>query len=274
MPFSFIFSGTFFDMERFFGDVQSFVRVDGKDVDVDGRLLSIDGFGLVAGPGGFPNVKANIVATAYLRTAADDSTSSAATGDRGDRCRGLDGSGSARARPPRRRPPRRWPMSAIRGVLRDLVDRKLWPIAVLLLAAAVAVPIYLGRASADETPLPATSLQADAGKVSKAAVKVDDAATAERRAPRRRAQPLQAAARPQEARRPGRLPTTKTPGRRPADRVGLGRLRRLRSRRSLRAAPAAPAAPATGLQRPSRRPATRSTSTTCRCASAAPRPRS
>ena len=65
-------------------------------------------------------------------------------------------------------------MSAIRGVLRDLVERKLWPIAVLLLAAAVAVPMYLGRASADEAPLPATSLQADAGKVSKAAVKVDD----------------------------------------------------------------------------------------------------
>ena len=80
MPFSFIFSGTYFDMERFFADVQSFVKVNGKQVDADGRLLSIDGFGLVAGPGGFPNVKANIVATAYLRTAADDSTSTAATG--------------------------------------------------------------------------------------------------------------------------------------------------------------------------------------------------
>ena len=85
MPFSFIFSGTFFDMERFFGDVQSFVRVNGKKVNVDGRLLSIDGFGLVAGPGGFPNVKANIVATAYLRTPADDSTSSTAHGCRGHR---------------------------------------------------------------------------------------------------------------------------------------------------------------------------------------------
>ena len=89
MPFSFVFSGTFFDMERFFGDVQSFVRVDGKNVDVDGRLLSIDGFGLVAGPGGFPNVKANIVATAYLRTPADDSTSTAGTGAAADRRRGL-----------------------------------------------------------------------------------------------------------------------------------------------------------------------------------------
>jgi hypothetical protein len=65
-------------------------------------------------------------------------------------------------------------MSPIRGVLRDLVERKLWPIAVLLLVAAVAVPMYLGRASADDASLPTTSLQADAGKVSKAAVKVDD----------------------------------------------------------------------------------------------------
>jgi hypothetical protein len=80
MPFSFVFSGTFFDMERFFGDVQRFVRVNGKQVDADGRLLSVDGFSLVAGPGGFPNVKANVVATAYLRTPADDDTSSAATG--------------------------------------------------------------------------------------------------------------------------------------------------------------------------------------------------
>jgi hypothetical protein len=72
MPFSFVFSGTFFDMERFLGDVQRFVRIDDKRVDVRGRLLSVDGFGLVAGPGGFPNVKASIVATAYLRTAADD----------------------------------------------------------------------------------------------------------------------------------------------------------------------------------------------------------
>ena len=72
-------------------------------------------------------------------------------------------------------------MSAIRGVLRDLVERKLWPIAVLLLAAAVAVPMYLGRASAEDAPLPATSLQADAGKVSKAAVKVDDGAAGDDR---------------------------------------------------------------------------------------------
>ncbi len=67
-------------------------------------------------------------------------------------------------------------MSGVRGILRDLVERKLWPIAVLLLVAAVAVPVYLGRASADEAdaPLAATNQQAGAGKASKAAVKLDE----------------------------------------------------------------------------------------------------
>jgi hypothetical protein len=100
MPFSFVFSGTFFDMERFLGDVQKFVRVHGKQVDADGRLLSVDGFALVAGPGGFPNVKANIVATAYLRTPADDSTSTAGTGAAATAAAGSTGSSSGGAAAP------------------------------------------------------------------------------------------------------------------------------------------------------------------------------
>jgi Tfp pilus assembly protein PilO len=74
MPFSFVFNGSFFDMERFLREVQRFVRVDGKRVDVRGRLLSIDGFALNAGPTGFPSVKANISATAYL-TSPDSASS-------------------------------------------------------------------------------------------------------------------------------------------------------------------------------------------------------
>jgi hypothetical protein len=100
MPFSFVFSGTFFDMERFFGDVQKFVRVNGKQVDANGRLLSVDGFSLVAGPGGFPNVKANVVATAYLRTAADDSTSTTGTGAAASGAAGSAGSSAGGAAAP------------------------------------------------------------------------------------------------------------------------------------------------------------------------------
>jgi hypothetical protein len=78
MPFSFVFNGSFFDMERFFGDVQRFVHVKGDRVDVRGRLLSIDGFSLVAGPDGFPSVKSSISATAYL-AGADDTPTPATT---------------------------------------------------------------------------------------------------------------------------------------------------------------------------------------------------
>jgi hypothetical protein len=89
MPFSFVFNGTFFDMERFLSEVQRFVRVNDNNVDVRGRLLSIDGFALNAGGKGFPSVKANISATAYLMSpdsttgvppAASSSTGTGANG--------------------------------------------------------------------------------------------------------------------------------------------------------------------------------------------------
>ena len=65
-------------------------------------------------------------------------------------------------------------MKAIRGILRDLIERRLWPVAVLLLAAALAVPVYLGRSSGEhDTPLPPATEHADLGKTSKAAVTLD-----------------------------------------------------------------------------------------------------
>jgi Type II secretion system (T2SS), protein M len=75
MPFAFVFSGSFFDMERFLGEVQRFVRIDGERVDVRGRLLSVDGFALTAGPKGFPSVRATVSATAYLQSPNDAGTS-------------------------------------------------------------------------------------------------------------------------------------------------------------------------------------------------------
>jgi hypothetical protein len=89
MPFSFVFNGTFFDMERFLSEVQRFVRVNDNNVDVRGRLLSIDGFALNAGGKGFPSVRATVSATAYLMSpdsttgvppAASSSTGTGANG--------------------------------------------------------------------------------------------------------------------------------------------------------------------------------------------------
>jgi Tfp pilus assembly protein PilO len=79
MPFSFVFTGTYFDMESFLHDVQGFVRVRGQKIDVVGRLLSVDAFSLTAGPGGFPNVKASVSATAYVQS-PNDATSTTTPG--------------------------------------------------------------------------------------------------------------------------------------------------------------------------------------------------
>lgn len=70
-------------------------------------------------------------------------------------------------------------MNQVRDLLRDLVERRLWPVALLLVVGAVAVPVYLGRSSSDDTtvdtPLPGATAQTSA-KASKAAVTLDESA--------------------------------------------------------------------------------------------------
>jgi hypothetical protein len=79
MPFSFVFTGTFFDMEKFLDEVHHFVSFDGKRIDVSGRLLSVDAFSLAAGEAGFPHVQANINATAYLLSPGDSTATTPST---------------------------------------------------------------------------------------------------------------------------------------------------------------------------------------------------
>ncbi len=77
MPFSFTFEGTFFNMERFLREVDRFTRTLNNQITVNGRLLTVDGVGLVAGRGGFPRVKASVRATAYLLPADQGLTAGA-----------------------------------------------------------------------------------------------------------------------------------------------------------------------------------------------------
>jgi hypothetical protein len=69
-------------------------------------------------------------------------------------------------------------MNPVRNIVRDLVERRLWPVALLLVVAAVAVPVYLGRSSSDDgagnAPTPAHTAQVT--KSSKAAVSLDETA--------------------------------------------------------------------------------------------------
>jgi hypothetical protein len=77
MPFTFVFDGSFFSMEKFLRNVDGFTRVRGERLSVTGRLLSIDGFSLTASPDGFPKVKATLAATAYLLPADEGLTAGA-----------------------------------------------------------------------------------------------------------------------------------------------------------------------------------------------------
>jgi hypothetical protein len=78
LPLSLIFSGSFMDMQRMLGRVDRFVRIDGDDLRVSGRLLSIDDIALTAAPGGLANVQATITATAYTMPASAEPTAAAA----------------------------------------------------------------------------------------------------------------------------------------------------------------------------------------------------
>jgi Tfp pilus assembly protein PilO len=77
MPFSFNFTGSFFNMQKFLHSVDALTTVDGKNINVKGRLLTVDGVDLSAGPKGFPQVDATVTVTAYLLPADEGLTAGA-----------------------------------------------------------------------------------------------------------------------------------------------------------------------------------------------------
>ena len=77
MPFSFNFTGSFFNMQRFLKAIDGLTAVKGKSINVKGRLLTVDGVGLKAGVKGFPDVDATVAVTAYLLPADEGLTAGA-----------------------------------------------------------------------------------------------------------------------------------------------------------------------------------------------------
>jgi Tfp pilus assembly protein PilO len=80
MPFSFNFTGSFANMQRFLKAIDGFTAVKGKSINVKGRLLTVDGVGLKAGVKGFPDVDATVAVTAYLLPADEGLTAGATPG--------------------------------------------------------------------------------------------------------------------------------------------------------------------------------------------------
>ena len=66
MPFSFAFSGEFFDLSSFLAQVERFVTVSNDRIDVTGRLLRLESIQIQPGPAGFPSMQAQIGAATYI----------------------------------------------------------------------------------------------------------------------------------------------------------------------------------------------------------------
>jgi Tfp pilus assembly protein PilO len=78
MPYSLSFSGDFFHVADFIDGIDSLVDTGGREVAVDGRLMTLDGFALSADPGlGFPHLDANFAVTTYLTPPAQGVTAGA-----------------------------------------------------------------------------------------------------------------------------------------------------------------------------------------------------
>ncbi len=66
MPYDLSFTGDFFRVADFIQGLDSLVHTGGKEVAVDGRLVTINGFALNAGPRGFQQLNATFAVTTYL----------------------------------------------------------------------------------------------------------------------------------------------------------------------------------------------------------------
>jgi Tfp pilus assembly protein PilO len=66
MPFSFSFSGSYFDLTTFFSKLEHFVTVNNERVDTTGRLLRLETVAITPAGSGFPTMQAEIGAATYI----------------------------------------------------------------------------------------------------------------------------------------------------------------------------------------------------------------
>jgi Tfp pilus assembly protein PilO len=77
MPFSLSFSGEFGTLSSFFSRIERFVSLRGDKIEVDGRLLRIDKISMTPVSDGWPFIKADISASAYVVPKAGDAAAGA-----------------------------------------------------------------------------------------------------------------------------------------------------------------------------------------------------
>jgi Tfp pilus assembly protein PilO len=87
MPFSFSFTGGYFDLSNFFAKLEHFVTVNNQRLDATGRLLRLESVAIAPSTAGFPHMQAQIGAATYIvppvtgvpGAATPDATQSAST---------------------------------------------------------------------------------------------------------------------------------------------------------------------------------------------------
>ena len=161
MPLELEFTGNFFNLADFFHQVKRFVKVANQNVRVSGRLLTVEGVRWSSDPSSSRSIRAEMKATIYLSPKAQGVTAGATPGGPVGHHAGHDHSRGelARARrdPDRHRDPLNAMKTFISDLWSDLREKRLWPVAVLLLAGLVAVPVVLKKSSEDVPPAPPTA---------------------------------------------------------------------------------------------------------------------
>ena len=66
MPFSFTFTGSYFELSTFLARLERFVTVQNDRLDATGRLLRLESVSLAPGAAGFPGMQAEVSAATYL----------------------------------------------------------------------------------------------------------------------------------------------------------------------------------------------------------------
>jgi Tfp pilus assembly protein PilO len=66
MPFSFTFTGSYFDLSTFLARLERFVTVQNRRIDATGRLLRLESVQIAPSAAGFPEMKAEINAATYM----------------------------------------------------------------------------------------------------------------------------------------------------------------------------------------------------------------
>jgi Tfp pilus assembly protein PilO len=66
MPFTFTFTGGYFDLNTFFAKLEHFVTINNQKIDATGRLLRLESVAIGPSSAGFPNMQAQIGAATYL----------------------------------------------------------------------------------------------------------------------------------------------------------------------------------------------------------------